>query len=446
MKTSKQLREEIDALSDRVEAIVSLATEEDRDLTDDENREVDSIQGAGDDAGQIGKLQAELDRISKIEARQAAIAASRVTPSPDGNRLEASNSDRVVPAVARRHGKLLAFSEEFDAYASGQFLRATIGNHSGAQDWCNSNGIDIKAAMKESDNSKGGYLVPAPMEMSIIRLVEEYGVFRRYARNYPMSSETDSAPRREGGITVYFPGEGSSITASDMEIGSVELVAKKMAALTKMTSELDEDAVIAIADLLATEIAYGFANKEDDCGFNGDGTSTYGGITGLKSALQAGSIVDAASGNTTFATLDLADFEACIGNLPMFPGIQPAWYIHKTGWSLSMSRLANAAGGNTNETYAGGASETMFLGYPVRFAQILPSTDAVSTIQCYFGDLGLSSTLGVRRGVTISADSSRYFEEDNIAIKGTQRVAINNHERGDATNAGPMIGLKTAAS
>jgi hypothetical protein len=43
-----------------------------------------------------------------------------------------------------------------------------------------------------------------------------------------------------------------------------------------------EDAIISIADDLAEEIVYAFSLKEDQCGFIGDGTSTYGGIVGCQ--------------------------------------------------------------------------------------------------------------------------------------------------------------------
>jgi hypothetical protein len=39
--------------------------------------------------------------------------------------------------------------------------------------------------------------------------------------------------------------------------------------------------VINMGDDLAGEIAYAFALKEDQCGFIGDGTSTYGGMQGV---------------------------------------------------------------------------------------------------------------------------------------------------------------------
>jgi hypothetical protein len=60
--------------------------------------------------------------------------------------------------------------------------------------------------------------------------------------------------------------------------------------LTKFSSELSEDAVINFADDLAGEMAYAQAKLEDNCAFIGDSTSTYGGITGLATAVGAAGV------------------------------------------------------------------------------------------------------------------------------------------------------------
>ena len=94
--------------------------------------------------------------------------------------------------------------------------------------------------------------------------------------------------------------------------------------LTKYSNELNEDAVLNIGDDLAGEIAYAFALKEDQCGFLGDGTSTYGGIVGVTTALRnvdatianiAGLVV--ASGTRLRQQLQriaLADFNKVVGH------------------------------------------------------------------------------------------------------------------------------------
>lgn len=91
----------------------------------------------------------------------------------------------------------------------------------------------------------------------------------------------------------------------------------------------------------------------------------------------------------------------------------------------------------------------MFLGYPVQMVNVMNSTTSAQTSThglVYFGDLAMAALFGSRRGVSIAVDSSRYFELDQLAIRGTQRFDINVHGTGTASVAGPVIQLLTPAS
>jgi HK97 family phage major capsid protein len=247
-------------------------------------------------------------------------------------------------------------------------------------------------------------------------------------------------PRRVSGFETYFVGENEDIDESETSVDQIRLEAKKLASMTKFSSELNEDAVIAVADFYAREFAYALALREDQCGFLGDGTSTYGGIVGLANALNAGSI-KIANGITTAANLTLASFEEVVADLPEFNGIDPAWYVHKSVYHRTMGRLQVAAGGNTVSDIASGPVRE-FLGYPVRFINSLPKTVATNVKVAYFGDLAMAATMGTRRGITLAADASVYFKQDALALRVTERFDINVHERGTATEAGPIIALQ----
>lgn len=468
MKTSAEIREEMGRQYDRAQAIIDTARAAKRDLLDEETAEIDRINGSGKKGdkdykpGIIDKLQIDLQRAENIEAREAELNAARqplnrklpATGDGGGDTEEESftRAARVkVPAQARyHHASLKAFKGkdgEAEAYLAGQFLLATIGKSETAHKWCKEHGIDVKfrGALKESDNSLGGYLVPLEMERSIIALREERGVLRREAMVVPMASDTLHMPRRSSGITAYWTGERSEITDSNPTFDNVELTVKKLAALIRMSSEVNEDTVISLADFITQEIAYAFADKEDLAGFNGDGSSTYGGIVGIKNALQDGSEHAALAGNISFETLDLADFEAMIGKLPMYALQNAKWYISRFGWAASMQRLLDAAGGNTMQNLSAGAN-AMFLGFPVVWTQVMNSTSGSQTSTeglCYFGDLRQGVKLGTRRGMSISTSTDRYFETDEIGIKATQRLDIVVAEKGTSTVPGSIIGLET---
>lgn len=452
MKTLKELREEREALNNRAEAIVAVATDESRDLKDDEKAEVDAILGVGKQGestykpGKIDAIDAEIARAEKIEAAMKARAAAAVPqggPKPEPQRI-------TIPATARSRGKLRAFvgaDSEEQAYSAGQFYLSLAGNEN-ARQWCLDHGIQFRNAL--GTGGTAGVLVPTPLETAIIRLVETYGVFRANARRWPMSAETDSMPRRTGGLTAYFTAQNpsSGTTESDPTFDVVGLVAKELCTATRISKTLSEDNVVALADLLTQEIALAFAAKEDACGFIGDGTSTYGGIVGIKNALAAGSEVTARAGNTAFSTLDLEDFEDMIGKLPQYPGIMPKWYIHSAGWAASMLRLQLAAGGVTAGDIRAGGSPT-FLGYPVVFTQVMNSTlTAQTSTECLavFGDLSMGAAFGDRVGVSVQFANELYIATNQIGVFGRERFDINVHERGSASAAGCIVQLNTPGS
>jgi HK97 family phage major capsid protein len=78
----------------------------------------------------------------------------------------------------------------------------------------------------------------------------------------------------------------------------------------------------------------------------------------------------------------------------------------------------------------------------------MPSTTgtSASTILVYFGDLRLGAAYGVRRSVRTEVSLDRYFENDLIGIKTTERIAINVHETGETIRTRPILALKTAAN
>lgn len=366
--------------------------------------------------------------------------------------FEPSQKRVVVPAQARARRSLKAYSSEEDAYVSGRHLAANLFGHSPSARWLQDHGIQ-SSALSEGNDQKGGLFVPNEMELSIVRLVEEYGVMRRYAKVSPMGSDTKTVPVRTGGMTAYAVGESNENTSSNTGTATsptykpVELVARKWKAWCKISDELNEDSLISMAEQISVETAQAFAYSEDNAGFNGDGTSTYNGIVGVGSALGAGSIKTLASGSLAFSDITLAEFEETIGKMPHYPSANPAWFISKAGYYASMDNLKNAAGGNTSSDLAA-LNQPMFMGFPVVWTQALTSTltDQASTILGYFGDLSMATLFGDRRGMTLSVSDQRYWDEDQIAIKATERVDIVTHSAGTATAAGAVIAIKTPAS
>ncbi len=370
-----------------------------------------------------------------------------------------SETKFTLPADAKRYTALKNLKTDEQAYRFGKWCLSAIGDNrkwasdvtAKATEFCKEHGLT--KAHTEGTNTAGGYLVPDEFDSTMIDLREQYGVFRRNAKVVPMASETKSFPRRTAGLTVYLVGENTAITESTKSWDRINLVAKKWGVLSKYSSELNEDAVINIGDDLAGEIAYAFANKEDECGFNGTGANTtYLGITGVRQKLIDINGVDEGGGlilqtSNAFADITLADFHKVIGLLPQYADTPNAkWYMHRTFWASVAQRLQTAAGGNDASNIAAGARNPSFLGYPVELSQVFPATDTASVVYALFGDLAMAAVLGDRRSTTIAFSEHLNFAEDEIAIRGTQRIDINVHDVGTATAPGPIVGLVSSAS
>ena len=235
-------------------------------------------------------INKQLGRVEEAEK----IAANLATPVPGQDRL----TPFAPPSAHKLYGTLKHFKDREiggqvvravdQAYAAGMWFKATLMDNAEAKEWCKTRGISIQKAQGEGVDSAGGFLVPEELLANIIVLREQFGVFRKECTVVPMGSDTLNWPRRTGGLTAYFTGENQAATESQASWDGINLTAKKLGALTRMSNEIAEDAVVSVADWLVGEIAYAFASKEDDCGFNGDGTSTYGGMRGLATIFADG--------------------------------------------------------------------------------------------------------------------------------------------------------------
>lgn len=396
----------------------------------------------------IQELNKQMGRVEEAER----IARNLATPVPGQDRL----TPFAPPSAHKLFGTIKNFKDREiqgkvvraadQAYTAGMWFKATILDNAVAKEWCKEHGVPIQKAQGEGVDSAGGFLVPEELMASIIVLREQFGVFRQECQVVPMGSDTLNWPRRTGGLTAYHTGENQAATESQAAWDNVNLTAKKAAVLTRMSSEIEQDAVISIADWLVGEISYAFASREDDDGFNGDGTSTYGGMRGLTVLATDGnhnaSKFTAASGHNTFATITFADLTGLMGTLPQYAAAGAKWYMSQQGFYQMVAGLLAAAGGNRLDILAG-AVEKRLLGFDVVIAQKLPiiATTQTTKAMFFFGNLRMAAMMGERRGVIIKRSDHRYFENDQIGLLGTERFDINVHDFGDNTTAGPLVSM-----
>jgi HK97 family phage major capsid protein len=431
-------------------AIRDKAKSEDRALTESEKKTID------ENLVKAAELKTSID-VAEDAVREANLAAAteevtRPTPTRTQRIAPSIASDRLY-AEAKRDFKLKAFTGPDgarNAYGFGRWLRASLFGDEASYRWCRDRGLmnAEQRVMSSGVNTAGGYVVPEQFSQTIIDLRETYGVARQACRIMPMASDTMNIPRVASGLTGYYVGEGGEITASDMALGQVSLVAKTRAILSKITSQLAEDSIISIADLLAKDAAWNFAKAEDDALFVGDGTSTYAGVQGLKSLFEASptlaGAVDCVTATDTWPEVAYDDVCAVIAACPAYALPNAKWYCSPAFKAAVLDNLSVSAGG-ANKADIATAAAGAFMGYPIIVSPSAPtgtiSTNWNNLAMCYFGDLGMAATLGTRRDITVAVDGSRFFEYDMLAIRVTERFALNVHDVGNTTTAGPVVAM-----
>jgi len=441
MDNLKRLQDEAADVANRIDAVRSMECENDADIAARDMELQGLVKRADDVAGKLA-----FEKKVAESAGELRTVIDRCQPAPEPVAEERADV-RVEPINYTR--KLRAFDNPESAYRVGKWLAGTILGDADAKRWCMDHGVEARA-MGEATMGAGGFAVPEEMANQVIRLVETYGVAPSAMQQASMSSDTILFPKRLTGVTGYWIGENSELTTSDPTGTQVQLVAKKLGCGTRVANELLADSVISVADWLVSEFSLELSKKVDEAAFNGDGTSTYGGIQGITTKIDDGthtaSVVAAASGNNSFENLDLSDFSKALGALPRYAIGGAAWCISPAGDHPLMERLQMAAGGNMAGDIANGGLPR-FLGLPVIQTLVMNNTlgaDA-GVIKVLVGDAALAGIYGVRNQVNVRSSVDEYARYDQTAWYATLRVDANWHSLGDTSDAGPMVALKTTA-
>jgi len=301
------------------------------------------------------------------------------------------------------------------------------------------------------ENPLGGVLVPAELSAWIIQKLGQYGKFRRNALVVPMGSGNQRIPRVTTDLTIYCPEQGKEITKSDVKVDMVGLNTRKLACLTVINRELDEDSIIGLGEIVGMSITRSMAKKEDAIGFSGDGTEDYFGMLGIVGALLK---IDAdpssipgltiGSGNA-YSELTLGDFDNVVGNLPSDADDNAIWVMHKKFFYGVVMPLARTAGVANIFEILSDRKGRFLMGYPVEFVHCMPYVEADSQICALLGDFKLGAYLGERKGLEIARSDEVLFGNDQIAIRGIERIDVAAHGVGDDSEPGAIVGLATAA-
>lgn len=487
---SAELAARNEAIDARQTEILKTAEDAKRDLSDEERDEYDKLEAEyADNTNRIATLDGDVVRLEAKLARsvvetpkprrtETTVSAPVETEKtknagPNVPKDDENADDGLVPDAQLRHPsdvQIVVRAPEFKtfsgtrhglsapqrAYRAGSYVLARIADclpgflspevARGAQDFCS------RYMVTPHDSSGYSSLVPDEFEADMIVLREKYGVGRGLLEYKNMSRETKTINKRKGAMTAKFVGAVGTGTNTNANVIPIMLVAKKIRAQSTYSIDLDDDAIADIGDDFMNEIAHSFAVREDQCIFNGDGSSNdnYGGIKGLIPTLGAGGKISATG--TAWTSITAANIDAMIAKLPAYAEERDnvCFVCHKSFYYTVMAPLTLSLGG-ANKSDAETKAGAMYRGFPVKFVQVMPNVtpadNSVTDTPLMLGDFRMAGLFGDRRQITIdftrdaTLDGVNTFEEDQIGVKGTERFDVNIHDGGDASTAGAYVGL-----
>lgn len=412
-----------------------------------------------DDAAVIEQRDADLGTLMQraeeleVEAEAAAkVLEARAKLDAIVNRCSALDAPRQVearevekPRAVQYAGRLRHFQNAEQAYRCGQFIAGYVLGDASARDWCERNDVYTRA-MGGSSSTKGGAFVDDVLSQTLIRNVEEKNEVYNEMQRFPMSSDTLLVPKRTGGFSGAWIAENAEISTSDATASQVQLVAAKYAVGVKVANELLADSVIDLSQMVVQEFTTAYTAALTEAVVNGDGTSTYGSITGILdstggilAAGSAGTIHTTDAGNNLPTEVTVDDFTALLALAPRYALDNAKFICSPYVYHQVMQRLDLAQGVSSLQVGAGPS----FLGYDVVLSQAMPGS-AAGAGDCIvlFGDFSRAGAFGIRRDFEIKSSSDRYVEFDQTALFGSLRATAVWHDLGSASAVGPVVGLK----
>ena len=401
--------------------------------------------------GDILEAQKMITENEELSKKAEMIKA--ISEIPTTNTEVKKVSDIIIPGSSSYHN-VKSFSPDSRAekekmgYAFGQMAKMIGRNDKKAHSWLVENGFYTKG-QNETTDADGGYLVPQVLAREIIFLRDKFGVMRQNARVMGMSSDNLNVPKNTASTTAYWTAENTNITPSQITFSNVQVLAKKLAIITQVSSELNEDSIVDVGAALAEDMAYVMAYNEDLATFLGDGTGTYGGITGVVNAITqvagAGKIYTTANVTGDWNATTLADLRKLTAAIPEYADTADAkFYMNRAFFQQVVCNDLDALNGNGffDLVAAPGPNPTLF-GYPVVYTQVMPKdpTPAVGSPLVVFGNLKTGSIMGSRRDLRIQVSDQVGFISDSLYFRATERFGFNFHDPGDATNAGSAVVL-----
>lgn len=425
-------RDRQSALMESSQAVLARATAENRDLTAEEQREVESLTNEFDD------LETQIGLRNRVNAQNALLTAPRARaaePDPlDGEQPNVTETQRPNNSAQRPSARVPAAPR---ATAGGTQGFRHLGDFANAVRQASMRGGDMDARLRnaavstygnEGTGADGGFAVPPDFRTEILSPVFNEDSLLAMTDRLQSSSNTLTLPtdtttpwQTSGGIQSYWTAEAGVKTQSKPVLGETTLKLHTLATLIPVTEELLEDAP-AMGAYLNRKAPEKMDFKVSDAIVRGTGVGQPLGF------LNSPALVTVAAENAQTAdTVNVQNLAKMWGRLPVQSRRTAVWLMHPDAEAqLPLMTLAN------QPVYLppGGVSGNMYgtlWGRPVIPHQVAETVGDVGDVMLVDMKqyLTVTKTGGGRDANGIKSDVSihLWFDQDMVAFRFTMRVA-----------------------
>lgn len=418
--TMDELHAKLADLADQAKVIENVADAEQRSLTDDEMKELKTLNAAfkGVEA-ELEARQANAEMASRVSAPQP-----RVTQPSDLNASLDQDEPAARPARSITGGMPSGATKGTWGFRSmGEWAVAARKHASGKPDSRILNAPSTFGA--EGTNADGGFALPPDFRATVMKLVQgEQSLLSRCDQQVTSSNQItlplDSATpwQTSGGVVGGWSGEGTDLTASKPALGQLTCKAHKLTALVPMTDEILED-VPAMTNWLNTKVPEKFNSLINTAIVSGDGVGKPQGL--LNAPCK---IVQAAEGGQGANTIVAKNIMKMWGRLYAALRQDAIWIVNQD----CEQQLQQLVMPGTNPSFPaymppGGFSQSP---YATLFGRPIVPVEACPALGTE-GDIILTSLkqyLAVLKAGGMRADVSihLYFNSDHTAFRFIMRM------------------------
>lgn len=365
------------------------------------------------------EMEQKLERINaSIESNEKVQRDWLSKREEDAKRI--ADLDKKFEAFANRAEKALGGGapniDSPEAKAFDRYLRAGFERLSS----------DETKVLSRSDDTTGGFLAPAHVELEIIKGVVEFSPVRELVRVRTVGGPEFQQPKRTQTAAATRVGEVSARGETQNPAwGLLKIAAPEMYAEARISQQNLEDSAYNLEAELNMEFAEQFGVKEGQEFVSGNGVNQ---ILGILDANAAGVGVPLATSNSgAAATIAGPAGDQAKGLIDVFYGLKTA-YAARARWLLNRSSLGKVRSlkdSNGQYLWAPGmlsmGAPATILGAPYTECPDMPN-EAAGALPIAFGDWQRAFTLLDRVGMSITRDPYTHANVGQVKFTARRRT------------------------